>query len=48
MLEDEDALKNFVKTTGARAAIGYWLDIDWLDAAGFRGVSSRASAQRQP
>lgn len=35
MLEDEGALKEFVKSTGARAAIGYWLDIDWLDSAGF-------------
>lgn len=35
MMEDEDALKTFVRTTGAKAAIGYWLDIDWLDAAGF-------------
>jgi hypothetical protein len=35
MLEDEEALKSFVKSTGARAAIGYWLDIDWLDSVGF-------------
>lgn len=35
MLEDEGALKDFVKTIGARAAIGYWEDIGWLDAAGF-------------
>lgn len=35
MMDDESALKDFVKKTGARAAIGYWLDIDWLDAVGF-------------
>lgn len=35
MMHDEEALKEFVKRTGATAAIGYWQDVDWLEAAGF-------------
>lgn len=47
---EDDELKAFVKKTGAKALIGYWHDVDWVDSAGFEVVllSELTNSERTP